>query len=394
MALRLLVIVALAFITTPAATVSATEPTADADIRLIQERVHAALEDLRAKAAFPAVGVGFVLADGRSGGVACGMADVENNVLLTISDRLLAGSVGKMFVAAITLQLAEEGKLSLDDLAAKWIGNEPWFGRLPNASELTVRSLLNHTAGLQEYYDQPGVAEAIKADPDRQWTPEDRLKYVFESKPLFAVGKGWSYADTNYVLVGLIAERAGGKPLFELIDGGLLKPLTLNGIIPSNSREVDRLVAGYAGPKNPLGFDGRTVTNGKLMTNPQIEWAGGGLATTPEDLARSAKLLFEGKAFQKRETLEMMLSGVDMPSRKDATKRSQYGLGVMIHDSQWGPSYGHGGWFPGYRTEVAYFPERKVAIAVQFNTDIGPSLKKGVPAYLIDVARIVFEPAK
>lgn len=321
------------------------------------------------------------------------MANVEENIPVTSSDRFLAGSVGKMFVAAVTLQLAEEGKLSLDDRVEKWIGDEPWFQRLPNAPELTVRSLLNHTAGLPEYYDQAGIADEIKGNPIREWTPYDRLKYVLDQKPLFAVGEGWSYADTNYILVGLIAERASGKPLFELIDAQLLKPLNLNGIVPSSTREVDRLIPGYASPTNPLGLSGRMVMDGKLIINPQIEWAGGGLATTPSDLARWGKLLFAGKAFRQAETLETMLSGVEM-ARGSGTKIPKYGIGVMIRDSKWGPVYGHGGWFPGYRTELAYFPERKTAIAVQFNTDANTMLKKGVSAYLMDVAQILFEPAE
>lgn len=367
----------------------AADPPADPELQAVRERVQATLDALRAKAAFPGAGVGFVLADGRSAGVACGLADVENKVALKPADRLLAGSAGKTFVAAVTLQLVEEGKLGLDDRAEKWLGKEPWFARLPNAADMTIRSLLNHTAGLPEWFAQKGVAEAIKGDPDREWTPAERLGYVLDTKPLFAVGKGWSYADTHYILAGLIAEKAGGKPLFEQVEGRLLKPLKLTGVVASDRRSVPGLACGYAGPRMPLGFDGRTVTDGKLMTNPQVEWAGGGLATTPEDLARWAKLVFEGKAFRKKETLEAMLGGVDMTAGKGGAKGPKYGLGVMIRDTEWGPSYGHGGWFPGYRTEVAYFPDKKVAIAVQFNTDIGTSLKKGTAAYLADVTRVV-----
>ncbi len=335
----------------------AQEPQVDPEIQSIQARIEKALSELRAKAAFPGVSVGFVLADGRSGAVTCGMADVEENIAITPSDRFLAGSVGKMFVAAATLQLAEDGKLSLHDRAEKWIDDE------------------------------------IKGNPDRQWTPYDRLKYVFDLKPLFAVGKGWSYADTNYILVGQIVERASGKLLFELIDEQLLKQLKLGGIVPSSTREIDRLIPGYASPTNPLGFSGRMVIDGKFIINPQIEWAGGGLATTPADLALWAKLLFEGKAFHEAATLESMLSGVEMAKGRGGAKSSKYGLGVMIRDSKWGPVYGHGGWFPGYRTELAYFRERKTAIAVQFNTDANASLKKGVSAYLMDIAQILFEPA-
>lgn len=333
--------------------------------------------------------VGFVLADGRSTGVAIGLADVENKTPLKPGDRLLAGSIGKTFVVAVVLQLIEEGKLNLDDRLEKWLGRDPWFSRLPNAADLTIRSLLNHTAGLPEYFVQKGFAGAIRSDPDKVWTPAELMAYVLDVRPLFPVGKGWSYADTNYILAGLTVERVSGKPLFEEIERRLLKPLKLTGIVPSDRRAIPGLVSGYAGPRNPLGFEGRTMTSGKLVTNPQFEWAGGGLATTPEDLARWAKSLYEGQVFQRKETLEAMLTGVDTPTGRGGGKGTKYGLDVQIRDTEWGPSYGHGGWFPGYRSEVVYFPAWKVAIAIQFNTDIGPSLKKEVSAYVADMARVV-----
>ena len=76
---------------------------------------------------------------------------------------------GKTFVAAVVLQLAEEGKIGLDDKLEKWLGKEPWYGRLPNGPDLTVRHLLTHTAGLPEYFEAKGVTAAVKADPDRVW---------------------------------------------------------------------------------------------------------------------------------------------------------------------------------------------------------------------------------
>jgi len=360
----------------------------------LRARVQVALDDVRATATFPGVGVGIAFADGESFGVASGLADVAQRVALTPTDRLLAGSVGKTFVAAVVLQLIEEGTLALDDRAATWVGDEPWFARVPNAPALTVRSLLNHTAGLPEYYDGKGAAEAITADPHRVWAPAGRLAYVLDAAPLFPVGQGWSYADTHYILLGLIAERAGRTPLFTQIERRLLAPLALRGIIASDRRDVPRLAVGYADPKNPLGLDGRTVIDGRLTINPQVEWAGGGLATTPQDLARWATLLFEGKTFRRKETLAAMLVGVDTTAGRGGAQGPTYGLGVMIRDTAWGPSYGHSGWFPGYRTELAYFPDRQVAIAVQFNTDIATSLRKAPSTYLDDLARVVLGPGK
>jgi D-alanyl-D-alanine carboxypeptidase len=366
---------------------------AEQDLGSLRERLQSSLDDLRSKAEFPGVSVGFVLPDGRSAGAASGYADVENKTPLKPTDRLLAGSVGKMFVAAVVLQLVEEGKIGLDDPVSKWLGREPWFDRLPNSKEMTVRSLLNHTAGVPEYFEQMGFAKALMTDPDKEWSPSDRLAYVLDAKPPFPVGKGWAYSDTHYILAGLVFEKASGKPLFEEIDRRLLKPLQLAGTLASDRQAVPGLANGYASPMNPLGFNGRTIIGGKLMINPQMEWAGGGLATTPEDLARWAKALFEGKIV-KNETLQAMLTSVDMPGGGGKGKVAKYGLGVMIRESEWGPSYGHGGWFPGYRTEVVYFPNKKVAIAVQFNTDAGKSLKKRVMAYIGDVARVVIGPGK
>ena len=131
------------------------------------------------------------------------------------------------------------------------------------------------------------------------------------------------------------------------------------------------------------------MADGKLVTNPQFEYAGGGLASTPEDLARWAKALYEGKAFTKPETLKAMLDGVDATSPRGGGKGVKYGLGVQIRESDWGPSYGHGGWFPGYLTEVEYFPKHRVTIAVQFNTDVGRSIKKGLRAYIGDAAALI-----
>lgn len=359
----------------------------------IEQKVQQTLDALRAEAEFPGAGAGVALADGRSFGVATGLADVEAKTPLRPSDRLLAGSVGKTFVAAVLLQLVEEGKVGLDDPLAKWLGQEDWFGRLPNGPELTVRRLMNHTSGLPEYYEAKGFAAAVTADPDKVWTPAGRVAFVLDAVPLFAAGKGWAYADTNYILAGMVAERAAGKPLYEEVRRRLLVPLKLERTVPSDRRVIAELVPGYAGPRNPLGYEGRSIVDGRFVINPQMEWAGGGFASTPEELARWAKALYEGTVFQKPETLAAMLAGVDASGGRGGGKGSKYGLGVQLRESPWGPSYGHGGWFPGYLTEVEYFPEYKVAIAVQFNTDIGKAIKKGPRGYVADVARAVL-PAK
>jgi D-alanyl-D-alanine carboxypeptidase len=367
------------------------KPLTDQQFEQLRGKVQAKLDDLRAAADFPGVTVGFVLADGRSAGVSSGFADTAKTVPLKPDDRMLAGSIGKTYVAAVVLQLVEEGKIGLDDKLEKWLGQEPWYPRLPNGPDLTLRHLLTHTAGLPEYFEAKGITAAVKADLDRVWKPEELVAYVLDAKPLFAAGKGYAYADTDYILVGMAAEKAGGKPLFAEIERRLLKPLKLDRTTPSDKRVIPGLVSGHAAIRNPFGYQGPTIVDGKFVMNPQMEYAGGGLASTPEDLARWAKAVYEGKAFQKKETLTAMLTGVETGTGRGGGKGVKYGLGVQIRESEWGPSYGHGGWFPGYLSEVEYFADHKVAIAVQFNTDAGRSLKKGLRAYIGDVAKLVIE---
>jgi D-alanyl-D-alanine carboxypeptidase len=135
---------------------------------------------------------------------------------------------------------------------------------------------------------------------------------------------------------------------------------------------------------SPFGFEGRVIRDGRFIINPQFEWAGGGYASTAEELARWAKALYEGKIFKQSMLAEMLKA---VPARTG--RGDQYGLGVQVRQSGWGVSYGHGGWFPGYLSEMEYFPEHRVAIAIQVNTDDRRRLKKGLRAYIADAARIV-----
>lgn len=370
------------------------EPTGKTDKELteLRNRVQSKLDEVRAAASFPGATVGFVLADGRSASVSTGLSDIENKTALAPSDLMPAGSIGKTYFAAATLQLVQEGKLKLDEKIERWLASESWFDRLPNAKDITLRMLMNHTSGIPEHVLNKDFLAALIANPDRVWKPEELIAYIFDSKPLFQAGKGWSYADTNYIIVGIIVEKVIRKSFYGEVEKRVLKPLALKRTRPAVSRVMPGVIAGYSMPNSPFGFEGRTIRDGKFIINPQLEWTGGGFVSTAEDLARWAKALYEGKVLNK-ESLAQMLAGVDATGGRGGGDGNRYGLGVQIRQSEWGISYGHGGWFPGYRSEMEYFPESKVAIAIQVNTDNAASLKKGLRAYIADVARIVIAEA-
>ncbi|MGH9768604.1 MAG: serine hydrolase domain-containing protein, partial [Blastocatellia bacterium] len=301
------------------------------------------------------------------------------------ADRMLAGSIGKTYVSAVALQLVEEGKLSLDDKIEKWLGKEPWFDRLPNARQITLRTLMNHTSGIPEHVLNKDFIRTLREQPDKTWKPEELVAFILDSKPLFEPGKGWGYADTNYILVGMIFERVSGKTVYGEVARRILKPFKLKETAPSDSRVIPGLITGYVSPKSPFGFEGRTIVDGKFVINPQMEWCGGGFASTAEDLAKWAKGLYEGKVLRQA-TVEQLLDAV--PAKTGPGHK--YGLGAQVRQTDWGVTYGHGGWFPGYLSEVEYFPKHRMAIAVQFNTDNFGQLKRNTHGYVLEMARIVF----
>ena len=129
------------------------------------------------------------------------------------------------------------------------------------------------------------------------------------------------------------------------------------------------------------------IENGKFIVNPQLEWTGGGWASTGEDLARWAKLMYEGRAFD-ASLVPMMVDGV--PAKLGPNVK--YGLGAIIRPTAAGVSYGHSGFFPGYMTDMMYFPEHKIAIAVQVNTSVPQDLGKPLGRFLVEVVEMVKKP--
>ena len=360
----------------------------DPAVLTLTASLQAKFNELHKTASFPGATIGFVLPDGRSGSVSVGLADTENKIALKPADRMLAGSIGKTYVSAITLQAVQEGKLDLDAKIERWLGRESWFARLPNAKDITLRMLMNHSSGIPEHVLNKDFIAALKKDPDRVWKPHELIAYILDAKPLFAAGQGWSYADTNYILVGMIFERVTKKTVYGEVARRILKPFKLERTIPSDRRILPQLITGYSMPNSPFGFEGRVIIDGKFIINPQMEWTGGGFASTAEDLARWAKLLYEGKVL-KQEMLDQMLAGVAANEGRGSGAGNKYGLAVQIRPSDWGVSYGHGGWFPGYRSEMEYFPQNKIAVAVQFNTDDARAMKKGLRSYIADAMRII-----
>src|SRR5688572_5412403 len=355
------------------------------DAAALQRALQLKLDEWHKAGSFPGATLGVVLANGESFGLAVGLSDREMKTPMKPNDRMLAGSVGKTFAAATALQLIKEGKIGLDDKIERYLGREPWFSRLPNARDITVRHLLNHTSGLMRYEFKDQFTKDLTANPEKIWKPAELITYLLDEKPPFAAGKGWDYSDTNYIVLGMIIEKVTGRRFYDEANRRLLKPLKLVDTIPQDGLRLKGVVQGYAGPNNPFGGRDEMIVNGKFAINPQFEWTGGGYVSTAHDLARWAKMIYEGKAYSP-DLLPQVVDGVSAPM---LGRESKYGLGVIIRKTPLGTSYGHSGFFPGYMTDMMYFPEHKVAVAVQVNTSVGRNLGKPLGRMLVEMMEII-----
>jgi D-alanyl-D-alanine carboxypeptidase len=366
--------------------VLAQQPVAATGTQALKRELQLKLDEWHKAGKFPGATLGVALANGESFGLSVGYSDRGAKTPMKSTDRMLAGSTGKTFAAATALQLIKEGKIGLDDKVEKYLGAEPWFARLPNAKDIIVRQLMNHTSGLVRYEFKDQFTKDLTANPEKTWKPAELLAYLLDEKPPFEAGKSWDYSDTNYIVLGMIIEKVSGKKFYDEANKRVVKPLKLTNTIPQDGLRLKGVVQGYAGANNPFGGKDEMISGGKFAINPQFEWTGGGWATTSEDLARWAKMMYEGKAYSP-ELLPQVLDGVAAPM---LGRESKYGLGVIIRKTAAGTSYGHSGFFPGYMTDMMYFPEQKIAVAVQVNTSVGRDLGKPLGRVLVEA----FELAK
>jgi D-alanyl-D-alanine carboxypeptidase len=275
-----------------------------------------------------------------------------------VNERTLfaAGSITKTLVAALTLKLAEDGVLDLDDRLARWV---PEF---PQADAITLRQLLNHTAGTANFTDAQEFVAAVEDDPGATWTPARTLRYAQEpnSKP----GEQWSYSNTNYILMGLVIERATLSKVARELHRRLLP-----------RREFPRIV--LQGDERPTGS--AAVGHQNLDADPELEdtpnngyvpsrseataaWTAGGLLASAEDLARAADGFLRGSLLSdtsRREMTDFVATGVGGPG--------EYGLGLSQMELGGQQVWTHSGDISGFHADLAYLPGPQVTVAALNN---------------------------
>ncbi|GGT11543.1 beta-lactamase [Streptomyces chromofuscus] len=322
----------------------------------VKQQVDRAVQQVMRDADIPGVTVGIWTPDKGSHVRSFGVADKETGRPMSPNLYMRIGSETKTFTVTALLKLVDEGKVGLDDTIGEYVDG------VPNGDEITLRQLAGMRSGLFNYSEDPDFFKALTSDPERPFTPQQLLDYAFEHPVLFQPGEEFSYSNTNLILLGLVVEQVGGRPLQDYIRDNVLRPAGMD-------RTVFPTDAAFPRP-HAQGYTNQTA-DGKVADstdwNPSWGWAAGAMISTLEDLRVWAPTVATG-VLPDGETL---ISPDTQKQRLDTPPTSipgtGYGLGVF--DVQgW---IGHNGSLPGYESLTIYLPSARATLVVLLNTDIG-----------------------
>ncbi len=284
---------------------------------------------------------------------AYGVANKDFNVPNRIDTKFNLGSMNKMFTSVAVAQLAEQGKLSLDDPLSKFVE----FPNKEAADKIKIKHLLTHTAGLGSYFNQK-FQESSRA---LYRTVDEMLKLAADEKLLFEPGTRWQYSNTGMLVLGKVIEKASGQDYFTYIREKIYKPAGMTG---SDCYELDQV-----NPNLAVGYEKNYTDNGVVFKNNIFMHvirggpAGGGYSTV-EDLLRFAEALRSGK-----------LVGAEMAktllSAKPELNSPNYGYGFSIDKEL--RIAGHGGGFPGINSNLDIFLDNGYTAVVMSNYGMGSS---------------------
>jgi D-alanyl-D-alanine carboxypeptidase len=279
---------------------------------------------------------------------------------MTPDRRFPIASVTKLFTAAVVLQLVDEGALALDAEVGSIEGG------------VTVRQLLNHTSGLQNFAEIEALFAPYREDRAHrsELTPREVHALIEKTPRRFRPGEGWFYTGSNYVVLGLLVEETTGATLREELRRRIIDPLGLRDTdLPVSFSETAGLARGYLPADNPVlpdpGPDPIDVTDVDIFS-----WGGGGMVSTARDVACFLRALLGGELLPPAMRAELLTTVVS-----DWEESSGYGLGIEEVtslmgqvESPCGSAWGHLGFAPGYTTIALARKEGDRQVVILLNT--------------------------
>ena len=313
----------------------------------IDQQITAVAERIVRETGVPSASVG-VVQNGRIVFTrAFGLARIQPPLPATAAMAYPIGSISKQFTATAVLLLQQEGKLSLNDPVAKY------FPELTRANDITIRNLLSHTSGYQDYAPQDYTIPAWRL-------PGDPLRTVheFAGKPLdFEPGTQWQYSNTNFVIAALIVQKVSGMPFAQFLRERVIDPAGLKDVLNLNTQRDQLQVTGYMrnalAPVRPAVLEGP----GWYFGDADLAMPVGSLLTW--DLTFINQSLLTPASYREMETPFALKNGTD----------SHYGLGVFIRNSNGRKMIEHSGEVGGFVAENIVFPDEHAAVAVLTNQE-------------------------
>jgi D-alanyl-D-alanine carboxypeptidase len=275
-----------------------------------------------------------------------GLANVELSVPATAESVYKIGSVTKNFTAAAVMILAEEGKITLDEKIARYLADVP---NVPGA--VTVRELLSHTSGIVDYTEIPGSARFARLDR----LPKEVVKPALEAALRFIPGEKYEYSNTNYILLGMIIERASGKAYGQFLAERIFQPLQMT------DTRVDNLVAIVKNRAAGYNWWQDAIHNGEYGS-PSNKWSSGGIVSSVTDLAKWDAALRTGKIL-KPEIVQMMLA----PARLTGGQEVGYGLGNELFLDRGHRVGGHNGEIFGFNSSFSRYLDDDLTVILLCN---------------------------
>jgi D-alanyl-D-alanine carboxypeptidase len=314
----------------------------------LTEKIDKLVTDTLTRTGVPSASIA-VVKDGRIAYVkAYGDARVDPKTSATTAMRYSIGSISKQFTAAAILLLQEQGKLSLDDKVAKYIPN------LTRANEVTIRQLLSHTSGYQDYWPQDYVMKGM-LEP----TTAQKIMDMWARKPLdFDPGTKWQYSNTNYVIAGAIIEKVSRMPLLKFLQERVFTPLGMTSVMDIDQEKL--------GDADPTGYMRYALGPLRVAPKEGKGWlfAAGELAMPAQELAKWDISIIDQKLLKPASYQEL---GMDIHLRNGLA--TQYGLGVSVNSQAGHRALAHGGEVSGFTAQNVVFPDDRAAIIVLVNQD-------------------------
>lgn len=361
--------VAVLALTVPAFGIANAEPPS-AELSLLESTLLPVVTQQMERMHIPGLLVSVQTPDRGSWQAALGVADTATQAPMNLADHMRVGSITKSFTATVILQLAQEGKLRLDDPLA------PYFPEV-DTNGATIRQALQLTSGVADYTTIPFMNE-LADHQQRVWSPEELIGTIAGRPPMFPPGQGWYYSNTNYVMLGVIAERTAGQPLNQLFADRIFTPLAMTGC--STPAPVDAAIPEPFSRGYQLGADwGRPDSPPAPLpalidvtdTNPSWGAGAGAAICTAADLTIWARALATG------ELLDPAMQAQRLAFVPAGDPHAKYGLGVANINGL----VGHNGQVGGYMSQTARRESDGTLIVVLTNLTAAPD--NGEPATVI-----------